>query len=312
MAPANKDGIVSVTGTAVEIFTDRDVKGVGLVLHDGNDDPETDGGSVGSTGAPRTSETSSTTPSHRSRSGRSTVPLGGRRDDQRIALSTRGAAAAELPEGGSLAGCGDRVTTAAARSGPAEPRAVLTTDRSTAFRAAIASAPDLDVQVPSCPDWTLRELVQHLGDGRRRQAAIVAAGPDAEPPARTDPKGAPTAPRDREALDAWLAESTELMLDAMRDARGRPGPRLLDLVGPLAGPGDQRSRGPAPDPGDRRPHLRRPAHPGGRTAAADGRRGRGRRRVPDDRLATTVPWPSAAADAPFSVCPWPMAHGLMG
>lgn len=93
----------------------------------------------------------------------------------------------------------------------------LIEDRSAAFRAAIASAPDLDVQVPTCPDWTLRELAQHLGDGRR-QAAIVAAGPGAEPPARTDPKGAPTAPRDREALDAWLAESTELMLDAMRDA----------------------------------------------------------------------------------------------
>ncbi len=94
----------------------------------------------------------------------------------------------------------------------------LIEDRSAAFRAAIASAPDLDVQVPTCPDWTLRELAQHLGDGRRRQAAIVAAGPGAPPPARTDPKGAPTAPRDREALDAWLAESTELMLDAMREA----------------------------------------------------------------------------------------------
>ncbi|WP_033222617.1 maleylpyruvate isomerase family mycothiol-dependent enzyme [Kitasatospora phosalacinea] len=94
----------------------------------------------------------------------------------------------------------------------------LIEDRSAAFRAAIASAPDLDVQVPSCPDWTLRELAQHLGDGRRRQAAVVAAGPGAEPPARTDPKGAPTAPREREALDAWLAESTGLMLDAMREA----------------------------------------------------------------------------------------------
>ncbi|WP_030464645.1 maleylpyruvate isomerase family mycothiol-dependent enzyme [Kitasatospora sp. NRRL B-11411] len=94
----------------------------------------------------------------------------------------------------------------------------LIEDRSTAFRAALASAPDLDVQVPTCPDWTLRELAQHLGDGRRRQAAIVAAGPGAEPPARTDPKGAPTAPRDREALDAWLAESTELMLAALREA----------------------------------------------------------------------------------------------
>jgi uncharacterized protein (TIGR03083 family) len=94
----------------------------------------------------------------------------------------------------------------------------LIDNRSVAFRAALASAPDLDVQVPTCPDWTLRDLAQHLGDGRRRQAAIVAAGPGAAPPAKTDPKGAPTAPRDREALDAWLAESTELMLDAMRAA----------------------------------------------------------------------------------------------
>ncbi|MEV7171282.1 maleylpyruvate isomerase family mycothiol-dependent enzyme [Streptomyces sp. NPDC093224] len=94
----------------------------------------------------------------------------------------------------------------------------LIEERSAAFRAAIASAPDLDVRVPSCPDWTLRELAQHLGDGRRRQAAVVTAGPGAEPPARTDPKGAPTAPRDRGALDAWLAASTESMLGALREA----------------------------------------------------------------------------------------------
>ncbi|MEA5362489.1 maleylpyruvate isomerase N-terminal domain-containing protein [Amycolatopsis sp., V23-08] len=94
----------------------------------------------------------------------------------------------------------------------------LIEDRSAAFRAAIASAADLGLRVPACPDWTLRELAQHLGDGRRRQAAIVAAGPGAEPPAKTDPKGAPSAPRDPEALDAWLTESTELMLDALRAA----------------------------------------------------------------------------------------------
>jgi uncharacterized protein (TIGR03083 family) len=93
----------------------------------------------------------------------------------------------------------------------------LIEDRSVAFRAAIASAPDLDVPVPTCPGWTLRDLAQHLGDGRRRQAVIVAAGPGAEPPAKTDPKGAPTAPRDREALDVWLADSFGLMLDALRE-----------------------------------------------------------------------------------------------
>ncbi|MEV7511517.1 maleylpyruvate isomerase family mycothiol-dependent enzyme [Streptomyces sp. NPDC091201] len=94
----------------------------------------------------------------------------------------------------------------------------LIEERSAAFRAALASTPDLDVRVPTCPDWTLRELAQHLGDGRRRQAAVVTAGPGAEPPARTDPKGAPTAPRDRGALDAWLAASTESMLGALREA----------------------------------------------------------------------------------------------
>ncbi|VVJ21842.1 Uncharacterised protein [Amycolatopsis camponoti] len=40
----------------------------------------------------------------------------------------------------------------------------------------------------------------------------------AEPPAKTDPKAAPSAPRDLEALDAWLAESTELTLGALRAA----------------------------------------------------------------------------------------------
>lgn len=31
----------------------------------------------------------------------------------------------------------------------------LIDERSTAFRAAVAAAPSLDVQVPTCPEWTL-------------------------------------------------------------------------------------------------------------------------------------------------------------
>ena len=34
--------------------------------------------------------------------------------------------------------------------------------RSTAFRVAVASAPSLDVQVPTCPEWTLLDLAQHV------------------------------------------------------------------------------------------------------------------------------------------------------
>lgn len=91
----------------------------------------------------------------------------------------------------------------------------LIDERSTAFRAAVASAPSLDVQVPTCPEWTLFDLAQHIGEGRRDWAATVAAGPA---PAKSAAEGAPAAPREREALLAWLAESTERLLDALRKA----------------------------------------------------------------------------------------------
>ncbi|GII34982.1 maleylpyruvate isomerase family mycothiol-dependent enzyme [Planotetraspora mira] len=91
----------------------------------------------------------------------------------------------------------------------------LIDERSTAFRAAVASARSLDVQVPTCPEWTLFDLAQHIGEGRRDWAATVAAGPA---PAKSAAEGAPAAPREREALLAWLAESTEQLLDALRKA----------------------------------------------------------------------------------------------
>ncbi|MEV8439647.1 maleylpyruvate isomerase family mycothiol-dependent enzyme [Actinosynnema sp. NPDC051121] len=93
----------------------------------------------------------------------------------------------------------------------------LIDERSAAFRAAVAAAPDLDARVPTCPDWTLLELAQHMGDSRRRWAAIVAAGPDAAPPPKSAPEGAPTAPRDRDALEKWSAAATDELLDALRE-----------------------------------------------------------------------------------------------
>ncbi|MCX5401459.1 maleylpyruvate isomerase N-terminal domain-containing protein [Streptomyces sp. NBC_00102] len=91
----------------------------------------------------------------------------------------------------------------------------LIDDRSSAFRAAVAAAPDLDVRVPTCPEWTLLDLVRHLGEGRRAWAATIAAGPDAT--SKSAPQGYP-APREREALLAWLAESTRQLVDALREA----------------------------------------------------------------------------------------------
>jgi uncharacterized protein (TIGR03083 family) len=94
----------------------------------------------------------------------------------------------------------------------------LIDERSAVFRAAIAAAPSLDVQVPTCPEWTLLDLVQHLGSGRRRWAAIVAAGPGATPPPRSDFEVDPAALGQREAISAWLAASTQELLDALRES----------------------------------------------------------------------------------------------
>ncbi|HZP53762.1 maleylpyruvate isomerase family mycothiol-dependent enzyme [Actinocrinis sp.] len=92
----------------------------------------------------------------------------------------------------------------------------LIDERATAFRAAVAAAPSLDAQVPTCPDWTLFDLAQHIGVGRRAWAATVDAGPDAA--AKAAPQDSAPAPREREALLAWLAESTDLLLEALRQA----------------------------------------------------------------------------------------------
>ncbi|CCH32133.1 maleylpyruvate isomerase family mycothiol-dependent enzyme [Actinosynnema sp. NPDC047251] len=91
----------------------------------------------------------------------------------------------------------------------------LIDERSVAFRAAVAAAPSLDAEVPTCPGWTLADLVRHLGEGRRRWAGIVAAGPaDTRPDVADDA----VVPEEREALLEWLAASTRQLLDALREA----------------------------------------------------------------------------------------------
>lgn len=166
----------------------------------------------------------------------------------------------------------------------------LIAERSTAFRATVASAADLDVQVPTCPEWTLFDLVQHLGHVHRRWAAIVAAGPDATPPAKSAPAGAPAAPQEREALLVWSAARTEQLLAALR----RPARiAVAGRGGGVAVAADLGRRRPAPAPGDRGAHVRRPDQPGRLPAAAATATG------VDEFLttccATTAAWPHEPA-----------------
>jgi uncharacterized protein (TIGR03083 family) len=94
----------------------------------------------------------------------------------------------------------------------------LINERSTAFRVAVAAAPSLDQRVPTHPERTLFDLVQHVGMGRRKSAAAVAAGPADGPPDKSAWDDGMGAPREREALLAWWTESVEQLTSVLREA----------------------------------------------------------------------------------------------
>lgn len=76
-----------------------------------------------------------------------------------------------------------------------------------AFRAAVAEA-EPDAPVPSCPDWTVTDLVHHLGSVYRWVGTVLAAGL-AGPPPRLSRDGLPTGAA---ALDWWQREFDQLVI----------------------------------------------------------------------------------------------------
>ncbi len=86
----------------------------------------------------------------------------------------------------------------------------LITDRSDALREAARQA-GLDARVPSCPDWTVHDLIAHLGAVQRTWAAEVevgAAGDTDEIPDR-EPSG---------DVFAWSAAGTNVLISALAEA----------------------------------------------------------------------------------------------
>jgi uncharacterized protein (TIGR03083 family) len=67
--------------------------------------------------------------------------------------------------------------------------------------------------VPTCPDWTLRQLVTHVGRGDRWAATIVRDRADGYVDIRTVADGKP--PDDAAGVVDWLVESARLLLDAV-------------------------------------------------------------------------------------------------
>lgn len=89
----------------------------------------------------------------------------------------------------------------------------LIEDRSAALRAA-AGAAGPAARVPGCPDWSVRDLVDHLGGVQRFWAAVVAAGPAEAPPAedqidRNEPG---------DDLLGWSAAGTAGLVSALTEA----------------------------------------------------------------------------------------------
>jgi uncharacterized protein (TIGR03083 family) len=89
------------------------------------------------------------------------------------------------------------------------------TAQSELLAAALAGA-DIQRRVATCPDWTLRELVEHVGQGHRGTTALITQRASAPPPAGQ--LQLPAAPEEPHRLGMWLREGAGQLVDALREA----------------------------------------------------------------------------------------------
>ena len=83
----------------------------------------------------------------------------------------------------------------------------------------MTSGADLAATVPTCPDWSLEQLVRHMGGALRWVDALVRTRAQENIPDERIPLlGGPDGVGDAAALDDWLAESGELVVGALREA----------------------------------------------------------------------------------------------
>ena len=89
----------------------------------------------------------------------------------------------------------------------------LIADRSEALRTAAAAA-GFEARVPGCPDWSVADLVGHLGEVQLFWAADVNAGESADPPSAEE-VGDPSPSGD---LLEWSSSATDTLIGALREA----------------------------------------------------------------------------------------------
>ncbi|OIJ89653.1 maleylpyruvate isomerase family mycothiol-dependent enzyme [Streptomyces colonosanans] len=80
----------------------------------------------------------------------------------------------------------------------------------------VAAVADLSVTVPTCPDWSLEQLVRHTAGALRWVELLVRTRAQENIPDERVPGFA--GPRSASDLDAWLAESGETLVRTLRAA----------------------------------------------------------------------------------------------
>ncbi|MET9762110.1 maleylpyruvate isomerase family mycothiol-dependent enzyme [Streptomyces sp. NPDC006372] len=87
------------------------------------------------------------------------------------------------------------------------------------LRSVVTSGADLTATVPTCPDWSLEQLVRHMGGALRWVELMVRTRAREEVPEEQVPGAeGPEDRGDAAALDAWLAEAGEQVVAALREA----------------------------------------------------------------------------------------------
>src|ERR671922_563061 len=82
----------------------------------------------------------------------------------------------------------------------------------------VVEGADLSVTVPTTPDWTLAQLLRHVGGNLRAAETAVRTGTAIAEPAKQVPESAGPAADDPDALDAWLAEGAARFAETLRRA----------------------------------------------------------------------------------------------
>jgi uncharacterized protein (TIGR03083 family) len=104
---------------------------------------------------------------------------------------------------------------------------VITEDRlaaglrdSSARLAHVVAGSDPDIRIPTCPDWSLRQLATHVGRGHRWAGEIVNRRATEMVPFREAPDG--KLPDDPAARPGWLTGGAGLLTEAVAKAGSEP------------------------------------------------------------------------------------------